>query len=200
MAAFANLAAGQAPEWLAAEMPPGYQTRLGEIQRLMADLGAMDQIGRLLWESGEPLTEAVRDLFGALKCEVESIADLPANQVAVKLDGRRRLLLHVSAPDGTIQRKSDEIAEVFELLQRVAGSDDRVVLVTNADRTIHPGNRPEPLAPDALAFVQRMGVNVVKSADLFKLWRLSHEAQDRALAVLDRLHAQDGGAFQPPAS
>ena len=40
-------------------MPPGYQTRLGEIERLSADLDAMDRIGRVLWESGEPLRDAV---------------------------------------------------------------------------------------------------------------------------------------------
>ena len=33
-------ALAQAPDWMAAEMPPGYQTRLLEIERLSADLHA----------------------------------------------------------------------------------------------------------------------------------------------------------------
>ena len=60
-----------APDWVAAEMPPGYHTRLGEIERLSADLRAMDPFGRLLWAAGRPLAEAVRDAFLALKFEAE---------------------------------------------------------------------------------------------------------------------------------
>jgi hypothetical protein len=64
-------ALAQAPEWVAAEMPPGYQTRLFELQRLSADLQTMDRIGRLLWETGDRLRDAVGAVFGELKCEVD---------------------------------------------------------------------------------------------------------------------------------
>ena len=41
------------PDWLATEMPPGYNTRLLEIQRLSEELRTMGQFGRLLWTAGE---------------------------------------------------------------------------------------------------------------------------------------------------
>src|SRR5512144_399524 len=81
-----------APEWMVAEMPPGYQTRLLEIERLSADLQAMDHIGCVLWETGEALRDAVGTLFAALKCEVDPT---PSNTgaIPVSLGGSRRLLL-----------------------------------------------------------------------------------------------------------
>ena len=189
--------AGQVPEWVVAEMPPGYQTRLAEIQRLWADLGEMDRIGRLLWQIGDQLTQAVRAVFLALKYDVDSAASgTPC--VVVKIDDWRRLLIHVAESDGTIQRKSGDVAQLFDLLHRTAGDQDRVVLVTNGDRSRPPKDRAEAITPEALAFVQRMGVNVLRTVDLFKLWRLSHEDGNRARTYVDRLHMQDGGAFQIP--
>ena len=79
-----------APNWMVAEMPPGYQTRLLEIERLSADLQAMDGIGCVLWETGEALKNAVGTLFAALKCEVDP-APGDRGSIAVGLGGSRRL-------------------------------------------------------------------------------------------------------------
>jgi hypothetical protein len=51
---------------------------------------------------------------------------------------------------------------------------------------------------DALAVLQRIGVNVITTGALFGLWRHSFEDPRRVATVLDRLHAQDGGAFVIP--
>jgi hypothetical protein len=76
--------------------------------------------------------------------------------------------------------------------------NDRVVLVANNDPTSPPAGRPDPAFPDALGVLQRMGVVVVTTATLFRLWRLSYEDQPKARKVLERLHAQDGGLFTIP--
>jgi len=188
-----------APDWCVAEMPPGYQNRFEEIQRLTADLRAMDQTGRLLWATGDPLQEAVRDVFAALGYDVASTGDDPAD-IAVRLDNQRRLLFHISSQDAIVEKKSDELARVFDLLHRQAGERDRVALVADCDRGSRPADRPDPVSPDAVAFAQRMGVNVVKTHALFKLWRISLVDQNRARTIVDRLHAQDGGAVDMPTS
>src|SRR5512137_843920 len=79
-----------APDWMVAEMPPGYQTRLLEIERLSADLQAMDGIGCVLWETGEALRDAVGTLFTDLKCEVDPTPG-ETGAIAVRLGGSRRL-------------------------------------------------------------------------------------------------------------
>ena len=66
-----ELVAHPGPEWVVAEMPAGYQTRLSEIQRLMADLQEMGRFARLLWDVGPPLGEAARDAFTALKFDAQ---------------------------------------------------------------------------------------------------------------------------------
>jgi hypothetical protein len=187
----------QVPGWMAAEMPPGYQTRRLEIERLLADLHVMDRIGSVLWETGEPLREAVAALFAALKCEVDAAAG-DSGAVVVKLGESRRLQLIVSRSASPVQRTSEELARAFQAVQ-FADARDRVVFVVNNDPATPPADRPDPVLPDALDMLQRMGVAVVTSGTLFRLWRLSLEDQQKGRKVLDRLHAQDGGPFVIPA-
>jgi hypothetical protein len=177
-------------------MPPGYQTRLLEIQRLSADLHGMDRIGCVLWATGQPLRDAVVAVFGALKCEVDS-SQGPAGPIAVKLGESRRLLFLVSDGDGPIEKTNEELAQVFQTVQ-FAGADDRVVFVGNNDPATPPAARPEPVLPDALGVLHRMGVNVVMTATLFKLWQLALENPQRARTALEHLHQQDGGPFVIP--
>jgi hypothetical protein len=177
-------------------MPPGYQTRVAEIERLMKEIRAMDHIGRVLFESGPPLAEAANEIFVALKCESQ-LTPAPA-EVTVHLDGKRRLLIHLSETEGVIEKKSVELAQVFQMLHELAGSDDRVVLLANNDRNTRPVDRPDPITPDAVAFLQRLGANFVSAPTLFKLWIVLQQDPKKARAYVDRLHAQDGGSFLLP--
>lgn len=186
---------GEGPAWLAREMPPGYQNRLFEIQRLSADLRAMDRIGRVLWESGDPLKDAVGTLLVALECEVEATAG--AGPITLKLGPSRRLLLVVSKTASAIEKTSEELGRAFQAVQ-FASPDDRVVLVANNDPATPPSERPDPIVPDALEMLGRMGVNLVTAATLFRLWRLSFEDRSKARKALDLLHEQDGGPFVLP--
>ncbi len=186
----------QAPEWVVAEMPPGYQTRLLEIQRLSADLRTLDRVGRVLWQTGEPLREAVGEVFTSLNCEVDA-APGTGEPIAVKFGDSRRLLLLVSGAAGPIQKTSEELAQAFQAVQ-FALAGDRVVFVSNNDPATPPADRPEPVLPDALGVLQRMGVGVVTTATLFRLWRLALDDQPKARLAIEHLHAQDGGPFVLP--
>jgi hypothetical protein len=189
-------ALNEAPEWMSAEMPPGYQTRLWEIERLSVDLDVMDRIGRVLWETGEPLRDAVGAVFSALKCEVDTTPG-PTGPIVVTLGESRRLLLVVSGSASQIQKTDEELAQAFRAVQ-FASVNDRVVLVANNDRATPPADRPDPALPDALDVLQRMGVPVVTTATLFRLWRLWYEDQPKARKVLERLLAEEGGLFTIP--
>jgi hypothetical protein len=186
-----------APDWMVAEMPPGYQTRLLEIKRLSADLQAMDGIGCVLWETGEALRNAVGTLLAALKCEVD-LTPGDTGAIAVGLGGSRRLLLVVSGASSPIQKTNEELARSFQAVQ-FAGANDRVVLVVNNHPATVPADRPDPILPDALGVLQRMGVDVLTTVTLFRLWRLSLDDPQTARRALDRLQAQDGGQFLLPA-
>jgi hypothetical protein len=190
-------ALAQAPEWLVTEMPPGYQTRFHEIQRLSADLHAMERIGCVLWATGQPLRDAVGAVFGAIKCEVDA-AQGPAGPIAVKLGESRRLLFFVSDADGPVEKTNEELAQAFQTVQ-FAGPEDRVVFVGNNDPAKPPAARPEPVLPDALGVLHRMGVNVVMTATLFNLWQLALDNPQKARTALEHLHQQDGGPFVIPA-
>lgn len=190
-----NPVAATPPDWMVAEMPPGYQTRLDEIERLSAELKTMDGIGCIMWETGEVLTDALTKLFTALKCDVDpKPSDIPA--IAVNLGGSRRLLLVVAGVSNPIQKTNEELTHSFQAVQH-AGVNDRVVLIVNNYPTKAPSDRPDPILPEALEVLQKMGVNVLTTFKLFGLWRQSLENQQKARQALDHLHAQDGGQFPP---
>lgn len=187
------------PEWLAGEMPPGYQTRLLEIQRLSDDLREMERFGGLLWRNGEELTDAVRDTFTALGFDCER-TEGSAALVTVKLWDRRRLLLRVAATSDLVQKKSSELTDVFQLINETAEPTDRVVLVTNASPESKPADRTTAIGPEALELLQRLGANVLTGPSLFALWLMSLDEKDRARKLVERLHDQDGGLFQMPST
>ncbi|HSK10479.1 MAG TPA: hypothetical protein VK911_12945 [Vicinamibacterales bacterium] len=189
-------AAAPAPAWLAAEMPPGYQTRLFEIRRLSSELEEMDAIGRVLWESGATLMEAVAAVFRALECELDA-GPGTAGSIPARLGPSRRLLLVGSSNAGPTRRTDEELARAFQAVQ-FATEGDRVVLVPGNDREKPPASRPDPVLPEALDILERMGVNVLPTAAVFRLWRLSLEDRAKARKALEQLHAQDGGLFVLP--
>jgi hypothetical protein len=166
----------------------------------VADLEQMGKFGRLLYAVGPDLAEAVRDAFAAMKFETEILQGPALPAVAVRLDGRRRLLLVSSGGAQTLQRKSPELTEVFRLLQDVADDVDRVALVTNVDPESPPSARTAALAPDALALLVRMGAVHLTGPTLFNLWKVSLQAMDKAREHVQRLHEGEPGTFEVSAS
>ena len=185
---------GSAPAWLVAQMPAGYRNRYEEIQRLSSEIQGMDRLGRLLWETGTALQESVQEAFSALKTDPEWSED--GAFMAVKLDGSRRLLIHVAASDGPLEKKSEAVGNAFRALQEFAGKDDRAVLLTTGERDLPPKERGETVTPEAHDLLKRMGVNVLPATTLFNMWMLSLTELNEARTYLDLLHAQDGGAFK----
>jgi hypothetical protein len=178
-------------------MPPGYQNRVAEIQRLMADLQEMGQFGSLLYQVGPDLGEAVRRVFAAMKFETEMMTGPVPSGIAVRLDARRRLLLVPSAATGAIQKKGPELAQVFQMVQEVADENvDRVALITNADPGTRPADRAPAITPDALALLTRMGATHLQASTLFALWKLSLTDAAYARAQVDRLYEQTAGTFE----
>lgn len=198
MSASAVLGRDAMPEWLHSEMPPGYQTRLQEIQRLSADLKEMERFGQLLWRAGDGLTRSVGDTFVSLGFEVIRPDDENA-PVVVVLPERRRLLIHVASSTDAVQKRSPELTHVFRHLNETAEANDRVVLIVNPAPTLRPGERPAAVGAEALEMLQRLRANVITGPALFSLWQLSLDDRERARKLVDRLHEQDGGLFQAPA-
>ncbi len=192
--------AAATPDWLVAEMPPGYKNRLEEIERLTKDLQAMWRFGRLLWATGPQLSDTVRDVFASLKLQVETISSGDSTFHAARLDGQRRLLLFTSASQEIVERKSHDVAEVFRMLHELGDEHDRAVLIANPHPLTPPAARPEGIAPDALVMLKRLGVNVLSGPGVFQLWTLALQDPERASRLVERLHEQDGGVFPVPAT
>jgi len=97
--------------------------------------------------------------------------------------------------DGPVKKKDPELARVFQMLHESDTDVTRVVLVANTDPGRPPADRGDSAGPEALAFLSRMGVNVVTTSMVFKLWMLSLQDRERARVFVERLYEQDGGTF-----
>jgi len=176
-------------------MPPGYRTRIEEVERLTKDLDDMLRFGRLLYTTGPMLGEAVRDVFTTLKLEVETV---PCGEVAVgavHLGGKRRLLIHVSASADLLEKKSPDVAAAFQILHELGGEQDRVLLAANPHGGLPPAKRPDPATAEAVDMLQRLGVNLVTGPSFFQLWSERLQDPARAAKLVGQLHDQDGGVF-----
>jgi hypothetical protein len=181
-------------------MPPGYKNRVEEIERLTRDLEGMTRFGRLLWTTGDDLAQSVRDLLSALRLQIQDVDGGGPCLMAASLDAASRLLVHVSPSGELVEKRSPELAAVFQLLHEIAGDADRVVLVANHAPDVPPAERPVGISTDGLALMTRLGANFVSAHTLFQLWTLSLQDGDRARGYLQRLRDQDGGLFELPAS
>lgn len=188
----------KAPSWLAGEMPPGYQTRLAEIERLSRDLETMGKFGGLLWKAGPALRGLVQEAFGAFKFEAGPMDGGDPASLMVTLNNTHRLLIHVSSGLSPVKKKSEDIAQVFKLVHETAEERDRVLLVANHDPDVAPSVRSEGIEPEALNLLRRLGANFVSGPTLFALWTLSLQAPDRTRTQIERLQSQDGGVFALP--
>jgi hypothetical protein len=183
------------PDWLAAEMPPGYRNRLEELQRLSRELEELERFGRLLCAVGPELGAAVRDMLAALELDIVAAPEGNGSSIVVKLDSGRRLFLYVSPSEHPVQRRSQELAHVFQIIHEQASDGDRVVLIANHSPTVRPVERRDA---EAVSLLKRLGANYVAGPTLFTLWSLSLQDRKGAREVFDRIHAQDGGVFVMP--
>jgi len=185
------------PGWVTGELPEQYGELAAKIQALKDEAQKYEKIAAVLWQTGPPLVQAVRDLFTALQFEAELTEGGRSYDMAVSLDGGRRLLVDVvGGPDG-LTRKSPEIAQVLRALQEDAGDKDRVVVVANTHSdTPLPKRQQEPVAADALRLIQGLGANLIATPTLFGIWRYSLKDLPGARGSVARLHSLDGGIFR----
>jgi hypothetical protein len=185
------------PAWITPELPPQY----GELARQIADLQKearkFEDIAAVVWQTGRPLTQAVRDLFAALQFDAKVMDGESTSDVRVDLDSGKRLLVQVAGGGTSIQRKSPQIARILQALQDDAGEKDRVILAANVFSELPlPQRREEPVAVDALRIIQGLGANFITTGTLFGLWRYSLTDLEGARKSIFKLHAQDGGIFR----
>jgi hypothetical protein len=114
-----------APEWVERVYPPEVTTLRAEIGRLASELDTFLSAGRLLWQTGGPLQDAVAGCFRDFGVAVEPTSTGATYDLTVVLDAHRRLLVEVLGIDGSIQKKSNKIGQVVQTLQEHALETDR---------------------------------------------------------------------------
>jgi hypothetical protein len=155
----ASLSIDSMPAWVLAEMPPGYQNRVAEIQRLASDLEAMNRFGRLLCDTGPDLAESVRSVLASLDLPTSAIEGASESAMCVRLRAGRVFLL-ASPSETPLQKKSADVAAAFQILQEHADEHDRVVIVVNPESGTPLTERGEAMTQDAAVFLKRMSIAV----------------------------------------
>lgn len=185
------------PEWVASELPPAYTSLTQQIAALKQEAAKFEAFGALIWQTGQPLVRAIRDVFTAMRFDAE-LADAGASyDVGVQLDANRRLLLEVIGSSGALTKYSPKITQILQTIQHEATDNDRLVLVANAYSETPVRNRAlEPVTPDALRLILGLGANFVVSSTLFGLWKFSLQNLDEARESVFSLHKLNGGIYR----
>ena len=105
-----------------------------EIAKLQEEAGEIESMGRLLYQKGQPLKEAVRDVFGSIGLKADLTATGSTYDITVSLGDSKRLLVVVTGTDKKITNKSAKIKQVFETAQAISDDQDRLVLAANVHR------------------------------------------------------------------
>ena len=187
---------GPAPEWVNAWMPQRHVDIVAEIERLRSEAEQIESLGRLLWQAGRPLEEAVRDVFRAVSLQAELTSAEPTCDLLVGLGDGKRHLLSVTGTEGNITNKSAKIKQVFQAAQELS-EGDRIVFVGNVHRGRPVADREwlDPVSGDAMMVLKGLGVVFVTTATLFRIWTLSRENQQAAIDQMGQLHASAPGLF-----
>ena len=189
---------GPAPEWALGELPAKFDEVRAQLKDLTEERERLESMARLLWQTGTPLEEAVRDTFRAMGFTAELTDPGTTYDVRVRVADEQRLLLEVTGVKGGVG-KSRKITQVVDTLQGEATDGDRIVLAlaANTHRNLPAADRlsKEAITKDALRILQGLRANFVTTTTLFEIWKLSQADKPAARERLLVLHSQDGGHF-----
>ena len=185
----------QAPDWVSGWMPQRHVEIVAQINRLKEEVGQMESLGRLLWQTGAPLEEAVRDIFRAVGLSAELTPGPSSCDIVVELGEGKRLLMAVTGTENGLTNKSPQIKQIFEASQDAADENDRVVLVVNVYRLRPVPDREwlDPATSEALMIIKGVGAVFVTTATLFAVWKFSQENPDAATDLMQSLHMVEPG-------
>ena len=187
---------GAAPEWVNSWMPQRHAEIAAQIEKLREEATLLESLGRLLWQAGRPLEEAVRDVFRGLGLQAELTPAEPMCDIMVMFGEGKRLLVSVTGTENSVTNKSPKIKQIFEASQNV-GEGDRIVLAGNVHRERPLADREwlDPLTGEAMMILKGLGAVFVSTSTLFKIWSLSHDNPEAASEQLAQLHASDAGLY-----
>ena len=185
-----------APEWTTGHLPADYQYMKASVAELEGRMADMHRMGRLLWQTGPALEQAVADAFACCGIDVKGTARGITYDLIADLGAGRRLLIEVTGIDGYVAKGSNKIAQVLAA-QEDRLDADRILLVLNAYRSLDLAARTgELLTEDARkVLTQRLDTVVVTTTALFDVWKLSRTDKDAARAKLERLHGAPAGVI-----
>jgi len=162
---------GPAPDWVGAWMPQRHVEIVAEIERLKEEVRQIESLGRLLWQTGPPLREAVLDVCRALGFETERHPAGETADLAVELGEGRRLLVLVTGTEASLTNRSPSIKRVFEATQEL-DEGTRVVLEgkVHRERPIADRDWIDPVASDDMMVINGIGVVFVTTTTLLRIW------------------------------
>ena len=183
--------------WIMAELPPAYAEIAGKIAALRQEAQKYENVAGVLWQVGQPLAVGVRDIFAALQYDATLTAHEAGYNVRVDLGGGRHLVAEVVGSPEAIDRKSPAITELLRTLQNEVRDQDRLVLAANAWCELPlDARKQEPVTPEAVKLLQRVGANIIATSTLFGIWKYSLTNMDAARQSVMKLYGHDGGFFR----
>lgn len=181
---------GRHPDWLSEYAAPREKELLGKIRELKDELEEERLRKDLLWEYDDELENAVRSAFKdaglTVGGEVKNRRD-----GSIELDDRV-ILLEIKGQEGDVSEEN--ISQLIKWVDRDGDEFERDVtglLVVNHRRLTEPNEREFQLDQERYGMLDRNGLQVVTSLELFKMLR-GLEAGDISEAdVVEKLKSEE---------
>jgi hypothetical protein len=181
---------GRHPDWLSEYAAPREKELLGKIRELEDELEEERLRKDLLWEYDDELENAVRSAFKdaglTVGGEVKNRRD-----GSIELDDRV-ILLEIKGQEGDVSEEN--ISQLIKWVDRDGDEFERDVtglLVVNHRRLTEPNEREFQLDQERYGMLDRNGLQVVTSLELFKMLR-GLEAGDISEAdVVEKLKSEE---------
>jgi hypothetical protein len=186
---------GDIPQWVVDSMPKRYRELELELESGRLEYEQLRSMAALLWDTGDALEIAVRDVFRALGYSAELEEKGQTFDVAVELEPARRLLLEVTGIVGPLKKDSNKISQAVDTFQHFASPQDRVVLALNAqrERPLAERKNEDLVTREALRILTGLEVPIVTTATLFQIWARGLSDRDGARQSIADLAAEPGG-------
>jgi len=199
MAATTDPGETSAPDWVDTALPKEAHVIRKQARQLFHLLSVYEQMASLTWQSGDPLTERVREVFDAVGLTATSTTKHEPYDILVSWPDGRQLFVEVTGIQGHIDQNSNKVSQAAALTANFITDEkkDRILIAVNAFKQLPPAERAGKAVttPQAETIFKAHDAVVVTTSSLYDVWLLSLTDKPAAKAAVEQIFTLPGGSI-----
>ncbi len=167
-----------------------YDEQILTLKEKKARLG---QFKPLLYGTGGSLEKSVAAVFDQWGCDVKETPSGHSIDLKAGTADGKKLAIEVTSAKKNLRKGSGKNLQLPQYFLNEKQDDEKLILIANTYREVDPSEREEEhFSPNILKVMTPMGVCVLTSYDLYRLWRRTEKKLSSADAIIRSLIKCDG--------